>query len=216
MSDDELAKIVAGARRPRWVKVIVVVLAAVAVGALVVAGRAVRTNEVTTVHLQTETTRQHQALEQVSALQTKLQQLTAELGQVTNAQQLQSVQAQVQNLTTQLAHVSTSSGPQGPPGPAGVEGLPGPAGSPGPQGSPGAAGSQGPAGPAGPKGDQGDAGPQGPAGATGPTGPQGAQGVTGTVADQSCPAGEFVTGISSGTITCGPANLLPIPSPSPS
>ncbi|GMU39519.1 MAG: hypothetical protein AMXMBFR23_03850 [Chloroflexota bacterium] len=94
-------------------------------------------------------------------------------------------------------------GPTGPQGAPGVQGPAGPAGPAGPQGDQGPAGpqgEQGEQGPAGPAGPQGVAGPAGPTGATGPAGPQGP---AGTVAAQSCPSGQFVTGFAAGgTVTC--------------
>ena len=71
-------------------------------------------------------------------------------------------------------------------------------------------------GPQGPKGDTGPTGPQGPKGDTGATGPQGVQGVPGTVglANETCPAGAFVTGFdATGHIVC--SNVTPPPTCTP-
>ena len=77
----------------------------------------------------------------------------------------------------------------------------GPRGNTGPQGDTGATGTTGPQGPIGPAGPQGPKGDTGATGATGPPGPQGppGSGLTG----QSCPSGQFVTGVdNSGNIVC--------------
>lgn len=98
---------------------------------------------------------------------------------------------------------------RGPAGPAGVAGAAGPAG---PKGDTGAAGSQGSkgdtgaAGSQGPKGDTGAAGTQGAPGTQGAQGTQGPQGVPGpgvSLAGQSCPSGQSVTGVSTtGNLVC--------------
>ena len=109
-------------------------------------------------------------------------------------------------------------GPQGPAGPAGADGADGATGPEGPQGPAGVAGADGADGATGPEGPQGPAGPQGPQGpqgvagadgATGPQGPQGPEGPQGppgadaTFQAQSCPFGEFMTGIdANGNISC--------------
>ena len=54
----------------------------------------------------------------------------------------------------------------------------------------------------GPRGPAGEQGPPGPTGDQGPAGPQGPTGPPGTIADQSCPAGQFVKGISGGQLVC--------------
>lgn len=75
------------------------------------------------------------------------------------------------------------------------------------QGQTGATGAQGPAGPAGPEGAPGPAGPEGAAGATGAAGaqgPQGEPGRDGLLPDQTCPRGQFATGVSSGALVCAP------------
>jgi Collagen triple helix repeat (20 copies) len=104
----------------------------------------------------------------------------------------------------------SQTGPQGPPGPQG------PTGPQGPKGDTGATGPQGPAGPQGPKGDTGATGPQGaigPQGATGAAGPAGPPGQIG-LANQTCPAGAFVTGFDAvGHIVC--SNVTPPPTCSP-
>jgi hypothetical protein len=66
-------------------------------------------------------------------------------------------------------------------------------------------GPQGPAGADGAPGTQGDPGP------AGPQGPQGPDGAPGIIADASCPAGEFVTGISGGLLVCSPITTLVSP-----
>ena len=100
---------------------------------------------------------------------------------------------------------------QGPPGlqgdvgavgPAGEPGATSPQGSRGPQGSAGSGGSAGPAGPAGRQGDTGAKGEQGP------QGPEGS-GTADDLADQRCPAGEFVTGITGGNLVCLPLPGIP-------
>lgn len=70
---------------------------------------------------------------------------------------------------------------------------------------------QGPVGPQGPTGEPGPQGPRGPAGDTGPVGPQGPpgadgqQGPAGIASSQNCPAGEYVSGITSdGALACTP------------
>jgi Collagen triple helix repeat (20 copies) len=116
-------------------------------------------------------------------------------------------------------------GPQGPPGPQGPQGLQGPKGDtgatgatgpPGPKGDTGATGATGPTGATGatgPKGDTGATGATGPAGATGPPGPKGDPGEL-SLANQTCPAGAFVTGFNSvGHIVC--SNVTPPPTCSP-
>jgi hypothetical protein len=71
-------------------------------------------------------------------------------------------------------------------------------------------GVQGIEGPSGPKGDRGDTGATGPQGDRGPQGEQGPQGQQGTVASQSCPAGQAVTGFTSaGTIVCSTFSAPP-------
>ena len=86
-------------------------------------------------------------------------------------------------------------------------------------------GATGPTGPTGPQGDTGPTGPQGNTGATGATGPQGLKGDTGAtgpqgnigpqgepgttqLANQTCPAGAYVTGFdAAGRIVC--SNVTP-------
>ncbi|HEU5212419.1 MAG TPA: hypothetical protein VFU10_06580 [Gaiellaceae bacterium] len=124
---------------------------------------------------------------------------------------------------SEIAISWSQTGPQGPPGPKGDTGATGPQGPVGPQGpkgdtgATGATGPQGPVGPQGPKGDTGATGatgPQGPVGPQGPKGDTGPQGPPGTVANQTCPAGAFVTGFNAaGNIVC--SNVAPPPSCSP-
>jgi hypothetical protein len=88
-----------------------------------------------------------------------------------------------------------NTGPQGPKGDTGATGVNGAQGS---KGDTGATGPQGPKGDTGATGATGAQGPQGDTGATGATGPPG-----GGLAGQSCPSGQFVTGVdSSGNIVC--------------
>lgn len=59
----------------------------------------------------------------------------------------------------------------------------------------------------GPKGDAGEMGPQGLAGPAGPQGPRGEtgpQGPAGAFADQACPSGHYVSGVSGGQLVCTP------------
>lgn len=110
-------------------------------------------------------------------------------------------------------------GPQGPIGPAGVRGATGAAGPEGPQGPAGPAGAAGAAGATGPQGLQGLSGPPGPSGAPSPTGPAGVtglmgpvgpQGPAGTIAAQSCPTGQVVTGVDgAGHIICSAGSSAP-------
>jgi len=116
-------------------------------------------------------------------------------------------------------------GPQGPPGPqgpkgdtgaTGATGPAGPAGPAGPKGDTGATGATGPAGPAGPAGPKGDTGATGATGPAGPAGPAGPKGDPGelVLANQTCPAGAFVTGFNAvGHIVC--SNVTPPPTCSP-
>jgi hypothetical protein len=74
-------------------------------------------------------------------------------------------------------------------------------------------GPQGPPGPQGPKGDTGATGATGPAGPAGPPGPKGDPGEL-SLANQTCPAGAFVTGFDAvGHIVC--SNVTPPPTCSP-
>ena len=101
-------------------------------------------------------------------------------------------------------------GLQGAIGDAGPQGLQGVTGDTGPQGLQGATGDTGPQ---GLQGATGDAGPQGIKGDTGDIGPEGPQGPVGNtstytgadfaVSDQTCSAGQTITGVTNaGIITC--------------
>jgi hypothetical protein len=96
--------------------------------------------------------------------------------------------------------VTGLAGPTGPTGPTGPAGEPGSAG---PAGPAGAAGPIGATGPTGPPGLPGAAGATGATGATGPTGPSGS-GLGGT-----CPAGQFLRGVTGGgSLIC---ETVPVP-----
>jgi hypothetical protein len=91
-----------------------------------------------------------------------------------------------------------------------VVGLTGPTGPTGPAGPAGPTGASGVAGPAGPAGATGPAGPPGATGAIGPTGPaglMGATGPTGPVIESTCPAGQYLRGITGGMLTCAPLDM---------
>jgi hypothetical protein len=104
-------------------------------------------------------------------------------------------------------------GPVGATGPQGLTGDTGATGATGPQGLKGDTGATGPTGPQGNTGATGPSGPQGLKGDTGATGPQGnigPQGEPGTtqLANQTCPAGAYVTGFdAAGRIVC--SNVAP-------
>ena len=100
-------------------------------------------------------------------------------------------------------------GPEGDVGPKGETGAIGPKGETGAVAPKGGTGATGATGPRGPRGQQGDGGPPSADGPQGPQGLVGPRGPAGNLADQSCPPGEFFTGITGGVLVCSALPGIP-------